>query len=349
MIKAIKYFFPVAGAVLFGVVVSLSLQAQAQDGFNGLVEAGGAFDGDLDGSNLTDATDSIVTVDDNLTITATHELQLPLEDVAASPTINFGDGDSGIYESFDDILVISLNAARLYNFRAGSFDIQTGGSWALLNESASAVNPVLVPDSGDVDTGVGQSGPNALSAIAGATEVFRFETTGATLGAALELSLPQQNDPATPTLNFGDGDSGFHELSDDSIGVSLAANNRYFFTDANFRGVASGAAALLNTNSTGVIPNLLPDWSDTDTGIGANTGGDHVSIIAGGQEGIRVSEGTVAAGETQIQLDACTAANLGTPANGTFCYCSDCTIANPCAAAGTGALAKRLNGVWVCN
>jgi hypothetical protein len=42
-------------------------------------------------------------------------------------------------------------------------------------------------------------------------------------------------------------------------------------------------------------------------------------------------------------------AGLGTPANGTFTYCSDCTVANPCAGSGTGALAKRLNGVWVCN
>lgn len=45
-------------------------------------------------------------------------------------------------------------------------------------------------------------------------------------------------------------------------------------------------------------------------------------------------------------------ANLGVPAtppNGTLQYCSDCTIANPCAGGGTGAFAKRLNGVWVCN
>ncbi len=48
-------------------------------------------------------------------------------------------------------------------------------------------------------------------------------------------------------------------------------------------------------------------------------------------------------------LDAVTFANLGTPANGIIRYCSDCTIANPCAGAGTGALAKRLNAVWVCN
>lgn len=42
-------------------------------------------------------------------------------------------------------------------------------------------------------------------------------------------------------------------------------------------------------------------------------------------------------------------ASLGTPASNQFVYCPDCTIANPCAGGGTGALAKRLNGVWVCN
>ncbi len=41
--------------------------------------------------------------------------------------------------------------------------------------------------------------------------------------------------------------------------------------------------------------------------------------------------------------------SLGTPANGSFTYCTDCTLANPCAGGGTGAFAKRLNGAWVCN
>ncbi len=40
---------------------------------------------------------------------------------------------------------------------------------------------------------------------------------------------------------------------------------------------------------------------------------------------------------------------LGVPDNGTIIYCSDCTIANPCAGGGTGAIAKRLNNIWVCN
>jgi hypothetical protein len=45
-----------------------------------------------------------------------------------------------------------------------------------------------------------------------------------------------------------------------------------------------------------------------------------------------------------------TFANLpGAPVNGTFIYCSNCTITSPCASGGTGALAKRLNSSWVCN
>lgn len=53
--------------------------------------------------------------------------------------------------------------------------------------------------------------------------------------------------------------------------------------------------------------------------------------------------------ETGFRPLAKTFVGLGTPLNGTFVYCSDCRIASPCAAGGTGAFAKRLNGTWVCN
>jgi hypothetical protein len=42
-------------------------------------------------------------------------------------------------------------------------------------------------------------------------------------------------------------------------------------------------------------------------------------------------------------------ADLGSPSNGTLAYCPDCLMTNPCSGGGTGALAKRLNGAWVCN
>ena len=41
--------------------------------------------------------------------------------------------------------------------------------------------------------------------------------------------------------------------------------------------------------------------------------------------------------------------NLSTGANGSYVYCSDCTVAATCAAGGTGALARRINGAWVCS
>lgn len=50
------------------------------------------------------------------------------------------------------------------------------------------------------------------------------------------------------------------------------------------------------------------------------------------------------------QLGSVTFANLpATMPNGSLIYCSNCTIANPCATAGTGAVAKRITGAWVCN
>lgn len=52
-------------------------------------------------------------------------------------------------------------------------------------------------------------------------------------------------------------------------------------------------------------------------------------------------------------------AALGTPANGTVAFCSDCTETTPatcpvtqascvCAGSGTGAFARRVNGAWYC-
>jgi hypothetical protein len=53
-------------------------------------------------------------------------------------------------------------------------------------------------------------------------------------------------------------------------------------------------------------------------------------------------------------------ANLGTPANGTYEYCTDCTVTTAatctanllsscvCAGSGSGAFARRINGSWYC-
>jgi hypothetical protein len=140
----------------------------------------------------------------------------------------------------------------------------------------------------------------------------------------------------------------------------------------NGAGVANGP--VLITDGTAGAPSLA-FASNTNTGIYKGTtnvlsvslgGSDYVDFIGGtirmaANQGLcwnatnNNASGTscdttlarVAPGEWSST--AVLFANLGTPSNGAFAYCSDCTIANPCASGGTGAFAKRLNGVWVCS
>jgi hypothetical protein len=83
-------------------------------------------------------------------------------------------------------------------------------------------------------------------------------------------------------------------------------------------------------------------YSDTQSFTG---GGTATTLPVGGPSGINSN----LAWAPKIVIGSVPFASLGTPVNGTIVYCPDCTIANPCAGAGTGALAKRINGVWVCN
>lgn len=93
------------------------------------------------------------------------------------------------------------------------------------------------------------------------------------------------------------------------------------------------------------VANLIVDSADQDNGAGY-LGTDQWMLVAGGQDAVTFTE---ASNEVQQLWDACTFANLGTPSNGSFCFCSDCTKATPCAGSGDGALAKRLNGAWDCD
>lgn len=88
---------------------------------------------------------------------------------------------------------------------------------------------------------------------------------------------------------------------------------------------------------------------DEDSGI-RYSGANDWNIDAGGAGLLRFQSTSVSVGASiQFSPGTVAFASLGTPSNGVIYYCSDCTIANPCAGSGTGAIAKRLNGVWVCN
>ena len=70
--------------------------------------------------------------------------------------MSFGDGDTGFYESGDDLL----------NFSGTWLQGSVSGSWRLNNEIASSTNPIYSSRYGST-TGVGFPGANQLSLIAG--------------------------------------------------------------------------------------------------------------------------------------------------------------------------------------
>lgn len=108
-----------------------------------------------------------------------------------------------------------------------------------------------------------------------------------------------------------------------------------------------GIAYVGVTNTYQTASYILQDTggtiSDSATGIAglikfatANTGAEPVVQWTMDNTGNLISTGVVQA-------------SLGTPADGSIIYCSDCTKATPCAGGGTGAFAVRLNGAWDCN
>ena len=76
---------------------------------------------------------------------------------------------------------------------------------------------------------------------------------------------------------------------------TLEGDTGYGVIAGVFAATSSSGPALLNENPSAINPNLVPSKTDLDSGIGQNAA-DQVSIIAGGLEGLRVSE---AAGSVQ--------------------------------------------------
>jgi len=116
--------------------------------------------------------------------------------------------------------------------------------------------------------------------------------------------------------------------------VLPAAGILSFSTRSRISSSADGLLALMNAAATGFTRLNLGPVAVTHPAI-------TVSPAVGGQtQGIII---TKADGSSAVFAD------LGAATNGSIIYCSDCTIASPCAGGGTGSLAKRLNGAWVCN
>lgn len=159
--------------------------------------------------------------------------------------------------------------------------------------------------------------------------------------------------PSTGTIGFcGNGTAG-PSINGSQVNVPAGGQFRSNANGTKIQFPADGVVTLLDNAGTsfdrlqfGGTTSSFPSMKRSGTNISFRLADDSANTGVGASTiGINVSS----PGNSQLGFNAVLFASLGTPANGTIGYCSDCTIASPCASGGTGALAKRLNSIWVCN
>jgi len=112
------------------------------------------------------STDPQLIVDPNIHSTATR------------PGLAFGDGNTGFYESEDNVLMGALEGVASLRFTSTYMDFYSSTNLRLANETPSSINPVFLPAGVDPNTGIGSAGADSLSLIAGAVEGIRIAEGG---------------------------------------------------------------------------------------------------------------------------------------------------------------------------
>ena len=125
------------------------------------------------------------------------QLIVPLQNLVATPSIAFGDGNSGFFESADNILKVTIAGAARFQWNGTEFRSEIANGASLFNRAATATIPVLSIQ-GDSDTGIGRRAPDIGVLIAGAQNCMEFGEAGAaplvafygTAAIAKQLAVP---------------------------------------------------------------------------------------------------------------------------------------------------------------
>lgn len=236
------------------------------------------------------------------------KLVLPFTNDPTSPTIQFGDGDSGFYQPADNKIMVAMSGVGQFEFFGTKFGGNTATSGGIINVSGGPTSASIVASQADANTGLGhvafaETVSDQMTLIAGGVEVMRIKNHNSTISIdaygdfvmhnSTKLVLPQTDDNNSPTIQFGDGDTGFHETADDFLRVVTAGNDRMAFTTTAFQTLVGSGAGIQFVTASSTLPSFTPNTLDTDTGIGHNGGttGNQMSLIAGGVEGLRITGG----------------------------------------------------------
>jgi hypothetical protein len=132
-------------------------------------------DGDL--LKYDDTGSEWINTEGELMIDDNNRLVLQQEDSAAAPTLQFGDGDSGIYEPADDSLGLTHSGVLRWTFAANSMEA-SGTSGARLYRADGAAGYPVFSFVGDSNTGMWLEGADELAFSTNGTLRMFFDSTG---------------------------------------------------------------------------------------------------------------------------------------------------------------------------
>jgi len=161
-------------------------------------------------------------------------------DLSAAPKLAFGDGDTGLYESADDVLRVANAGVDCWTINSTRLGGSTIGAGAILNEAATATNPSVIPSGADIDTGIGTSGTNELSLITGGAEAIHIDSSqNVSVGTQNSygiltvegvIALDEQASPPSGTSGYGkiftDATNGhIHQVNESGVEGTLIGSN----------------------------------------------------------------------------------------------------------------------------
>lgn len=208
-----------------------------------------------------------------------------------------GDPNTGVSNAGDDRIaltaggVMALRAIELSSAISvidlfgptvvtGRIRVSTGTGPAMQDEAVSGTNPTLTPNLSDDDSGIGQNAVDQVSIIAGGVQIAQAKEAS---GANQFIIAPGvvQNAPTTPSLAFGDGNTGFYESADNTLVIATGNGARWQFQANNFLAINAAGPFMFNAAPSSTFPTIGPGRNDVNTGIGREAA-DHMNLIAGG-------------------------------------------------------------------
>ena len=117
-------------------------------------------------------------------------------------------------------------------------------------------------------------------------QTLTVDNTGTVSGSATstgsfgQLHITSVDSAANPTLNFGDGNTGFYEESDNVLGISIAGSLKYYIEATSINSSTAQGGMMKSGAGTLTTP-VFTFRGDENTGVGWSAA-DKLSLIAGG-------------------------------------------------------------------